>query len=272
MSAQVTSSVIALVLSLGQSINIEVGPAGQTPTSSYGAAGLPGVWNVMNTTPHAWTFNLLDVNGNVTAAQIKQYGGTELRVTDDAGTSGEDDALLDDCLVTYTPSLETCYFVYYLELGVYEVIVYAWMPNRPDVLSYTSSDEEPGYPHKFVGGAWPGQHQQGVTYSRHICYVTNPTFGLLRVHSGIAPGENAADGAAANGLQIRRLPAQSLGDMNCDGSVNGRDIAGFVQAITDTESYSLRNPTCNITNADMNEDHFQDAADVGEFIDAVLGV
>jgi hypothetical protein len=254
-----------------QSININIGPPEMLPPSTYGAAGQPGVWNSVNTAQGAYTYNLLDINGAPTSARFNQIGGSELLSDDDPATTGDDDALMDDCLITYTPTLETCTWVKDLQPGTYELLFYAWMPNGPEVMSYVSSDQEPGFPHKVIGGAWPGQHRQGVTYSRHICYVAAGSTPQIAAHSGIVPGANAADGAAANGLQIRLLPPKAPGDMNCDGSVNAGDIAGFVQAITSDEAYSLANPSCNITNADMNDDQYQDLSDLPGFVSALLG-
>lgn len=266
---------ICLILSMqrpasGQSFNIVLAPPGQTPPSTYAAAGLPGPWTAIEWAWNVNTFNLVDVNGVTTVARIYQYGGTELRSDDDAATGGDDDLLMDDCLITYTPSLESCFFFRDLQLGTYEVLVYAWMPNRPDVMAYTSSDEEPDYPHKTVGGAWPGQHEEGITFTRHICYVTHPVLKMLRIHSGIVPGANAADGAACNALQIRKLPARAPGDMNCDGKVNGADILGFVAALDSPGAYSALHPVCNVTNADMNGDRYQDGIDLPMFVTALL--
>jgi hypothetical protein len=264
--------VLSLVLSAaGQSINIDVGTPAQVPGTHYGAAGLSGVWNSVNTATNVYTNNLLDVNGNVTQARYKQIGGSQVLVIDDPATSGNDDAFMDDYLITYTPTLETCHFLYNLDNGIYELLLYSWMPNRPDVQGYNSCDQEPPYapnhPHFVVGGAWPGQQVEGITFTRHICYVTQ---GNIWAHSGIVPGHNAADGAAANGLQIRKLPPQSPGDMNCDGSVNGGDIDGFIKAISNWPAYAADHPTCNVTNADMDGDQFRNEADIPGFVSALL--
>ena len=253
-----------------ESLNVAIGPTLAQPSSSYGAAGLPGYWNSLTAAHNTTTFNLRDLNGNITDVNVWQFGGTELRSSDDPGTSGDDQTLLDHCLITYTSNLETCLFFRQLDPGDYEAIIYAWMPNRPDVLNYTNCDEEPGNPDYFVGGGWSGQHQLGVTYSRHIATVTTQFNGLLRVHSGIAPGENPADGAACNGVQIRRLPAKSLADMNCDGLVNGADIGLFVDAVVDPESYYQAAPTCRIDNGDMNNDTQVTTTDTPTFVAALV--
>lgn len=248
---------------LAQSFNVDVGATGTGPASSYGGAGQPGHWNSIIAAHNTTHFNLRDINGTLTNVRVWQYGGTELRISNDPATSGADEALLDDCQVTYTTELETCLFFYDLQPGVYEVIIYAWMPNQPAVRSYTSTDEEPGQPHRVVGGVWPGHHAELVTYSRHTAYVST---GLLRTHSGIVPGQNPALGAAFNGIQIRRLPPQTDGDLNCDGNVNNFDIDPFVLALANAESYHTLYPTCNIQNADVNGDGAVNNFDIDPFV------
>ena len=80
------------------------------------------------------------------------------------------------------------------------MLIYAWMPTEPEILSYTSVDQEPGFPHLIVGGPWLGDHEELITYSRHVAIVGND--GRLGLHSGIVPGEDPLLGAALNGLQL----------------------------------------------------------------------
>ena len=254
----------------GQSFNIAVGPPGNQPSSSYAAAGLPGYWNAFPAYNNTTTYNLIQLDGTTTSVYSWQYGGTQLLNSDDPATSGNDEQLMDHCQVTYTQGLETCLFFYNLQNGDYEVLVYAWMPNQPAVLSNTSSDEEPGNPHIVVGGAWPGHQAQGITYARHFAHVGGANPGLLRTHSGIAPGQNPALGAAYNGVQIRQLPARQPGDMNCDGLVNGQDIGPFVAALVDPSTYYASEASCRIDNADVNGDSQITPADIPGFI-ALLG-
>jgi hypothetical protein len=265
-----------LVLSSGalhaQSFNVAIGPTAQQPSSAYAAAGLPGYWNSLPAAHNTTTFNLRNLDGTVTNVNVWQYGGLELRSDPDPATTGDDQTLLDHCLITYTPTLETCLFFRQLQPADYEVIIYAWMPNRPDVLSYTNCDEEPGNPDYLVGGPWPGEHRLDITHSRHIATVTTQFNGLLRVHSGIAPGQESADGAACNGVQIRMLPPKAPGDMNCDGLVNALDIQLFVVALTDPERYYAAAPTCRIDNADTNFDYQIAPDDVPTFIGLLLAL
>lgn len=188
---------------LAQAINIDFGEPGAGPASSYGAAGLPGVWNSLRGDHATTTFNLLGLDGLPTAVSLIQIGGFETLTVVDPDTEGEDAVLMDDYLVTFSAALESCVFLDGVAPGTYEVLIYARMPNQPTVPSYANVDQEPGNPHLEVGGVWPGGHQELITFSRHLAVVG--VDGNLDLHSGIAPAADPADGAALNGLQIRPL-------------------------------------------------------------------
>ncbi len=254
----------------GQSFNIAFGPPNVVPSPDYGAAGLPGTWNAMVAANGTTTFNLIDINGTVTDVRLTQVGGSATLSVNDPGTGSDDAALMDHFLVTYTPTLETCLFVNALDDGLYEAIIYAMMPAAANVVSYTSSDQEPGFPHEVVGGEWPGFHIEGVTYSRHYCVVGPPYPGRLWMHSGIVPGQNPASGAALNGVQIRKLPPIVPADMNCDGNLDGHDVDAFVDALMQPEAYHAGQPTCNILNGDMDGDWAISEDDIAEFVLALV--
>lgn len=260
----------SLAVARAQSFNIAFGPVNVIPSPAYGAAGLPGHWNAMIAANGTTTFNLKDITGAVTSARLTQVGGTATLSVNDGATIGDDEKLMDHFLVTYTPTLETCLFVNDLQNGLYEAIIYAMMPAAPDTLAYTSSDQEPGFPHEVVGGAWPGAHAEGVTYSRHYCIVGPPYPGRLWLHSGIVPGQNPALGAALNGIQIRKLPPIAPADMNCDGDLNGEDVGAFVTALTAPEIYHAQQPTCNLLNGDLDGDWAVDQDDIAAFVDALM--
>jgi hypothetical protein len=189
----------------GQSINIDFGEPGAGPPAGYAAAGLPGVWNSLRGDHAVTVANLVGLDGAPTAVSLRQIGGFQTLLADDPDTSGSDGLLMDDYLVTFSAGLESCIYLDNVRPGTYEVLIYARMPAQPLVGSYTSVDQEPGFPHFTVGGVWPGGHQELVTYSRHLAMVGAD--GNLDLHSGIVPGANAALGAALNGLQIRLLDA-----------------------------------------------------------------
>lgn len=187
-------------LASAQAFNLDFGQPRDAPSASYAAAGRAGFWNGLVAPSGSTTPDLVDADGRVTTVSVRQIGGTQTLTVDDPTTLGEDSLLLDDYLVTFN-AVESCLFFENLEPGVYEVLIYAWMPLQPAVLSFTSVDQEEEFPHYEVGGAWPGQHEELVTYSRHL--VTVAVDGILNMHSGLVPGADPQLGAALNGVQIR---------------------------------------------------------------------
>lgn len=63
----------------------------------------------------------------------------------------------------------------------------------------------------------------------------------------------------------------SAGDMNCDGSLNGYDIAPFVQALLDPVAYQQNFPGCDILNGDLNGDGSLNGQDIQGFRDLLAG-
>ncbi|MCG3125356.1 MAG: hypothetical protein CHACPFDD_00174 [Phycisphaerae bacterium] len=60
------------------------------------------------------------------------------------------------------------------------------------------------------------------------------------------------------------------GDMNCDGSVNGFDVDGFVLALSDPVEYDVQYPDCDMSHGDVNADGSVNGFDVDGFV-ALLG-
>jgi hypothetical protein len=224
-------SITAIVLCLAdwcaaQSFNIDIGPVGNpAPPSTYAAAGWPGDWFVTPASTNVTVNNLVDVAGNATSVSVRQIGGTETLSLSDAAVAGDDATLLNDCLITHT-AIENCLFFSGLQGGTYEVIVYARMPDEPDVVCNADVDQEPGNPKKPVGGVWIGSHENGVSYSIHVATVagSGPQAGNLGVHSGVPPGGDFGIGAALNGLQIHRISDCPADCANDDGVVNVFDL------------------------------------------------
>jgi hypothetical protein len=183
-----------------QSFNFDFGAALTGPPATYAAAGRAGFWNAIPAAHGSTTTGLVDVDGGLTGASLRQIGGLALLEVLDPAISGDDALLMHDFLVTYDAGLESCIFLEGMQPGTYEVLIYARMPD-PFVLSYTSVDQEPGVPYWSVGGFWPGAHAPYVSYSRHLAQVD--AAGWLYLHSGIVPGADPLLGAALNGLQVR---------------------------------------------------------------------
>jgi hypothetical protein len=203
----VTLAAALVTPAAAQSINIDFGPPNTGPPASYRAAGIEGTWNSFEAIDPAVTYPLLDVNGLLTGATLKQFGGTEIvqaDLADPGDPSGGDRTLLRDAMVTHT-MIESCLFINGLQNGTYEVTTYAWMPTAPSTKNNVHVDD-PDFPNPgiyvLVGGAWLGEHEEEVTYARHIREVQD---GFLGPHSGVPlpPDDDFATGAALNGIQVR---------------------------------------------------------------------
>jgi hypothetical protein len=174
-------------------LNVNFGPAGATPSPTYGAAGTPGTWNTVTGFAGS-AYHLTAADGS--PVTLTQAPTTTDLATSDPSVSGDDATLLNNGLVT--TGLETCLMFSGIASGSYEVFVYAWLPNQPTVKSRTRQDETPST--IDVGGTWTGAHVEGVTYARYV--VTVGADGNLPAHSGLVPG---APAAALNAVQIRPL-------------------------------------------------------------------
>ncbi len=179
-----------------QAVNVNFGPTDGAPASTYGAAGAVGTWNSISGIA-GQTFEIVDLSGAATPITMSQSPTTTMLTTADASVSGDDAKLLNTGLDT--TGAETCLAFNGFTAGMYEVLVYAWTPNAPSVLSRTRQDEAAST--IDVGGAWTGAHVEGVTYARYV--VTVGADGNLPAHSGLAPSQPSA---ALNGIQIRPLP------------------------------------------------------------------
>lgn len=205
-----SSIAVALIIGgtvQGQSFNIDFGPPESGPSAEYGAAGLRGVWNSIEAehtsigNPTA-LYQLVDLEGNQTDATLHQFGGMDLQSFNDPSVTDEDAILLmNDALITHNQNLESCMFINNLEPGLYEVISYGWMPNHPDQLANIRIDFVPET--NDIGGPWPGDHVEGITYAVHVVEVDQS--GFMGTHSGNVPGADLTIGAAYNGMQIRKI-------------------------------------------------------------------
>ena len=61
------------------------------------------------------------------------------------------------------------------------------------------------------------------------------------------------------------------GDMNCDGALNGLDVAPFVRAVLDAAQFCAEWPFCSVYDADVNQDASVDTFDIAPFIALLTG-
>ncbi len=191
------------------SYNIDFGN-GTTPDASYGAAGSPGTWNTVGVLPNGTRQNLLNTDGVSDGARIYMIlSSPSILETDDPGTSGDDEALVDDMLIGLNNPIDVCVWVEGIPNGEYEVITYALTPADPGLLSPVRVDFANEGP-IMIGGSWPGSHQEVVTYARHTVNITSGNIGL---HSG-EPSLNAQTGI--NGFQIRPVVPADVGEFHLE--------------------------------------------------------
>ncbi|MBN2448340.1 MAG: S8 family serine peptidase [Phycisphaerae bacterium] len=93
--------------------------------------------------------------------------------------------------------------------------------------------------------------------------------------NAIADSDDISSGRSAdsngNNVPDECEGLHSLGDMNCDGSVDVFDIDAFVLAITDAAGYNAAYPDCDINLADANQDSTVDVFDIDAFVSLITG-
>jgi hypothetical protein len=181
-----------------QSINIRFGSAATTPSSTYAAAGLAGVWNSFPLTPVNATQSLVSLQGTAISAQYYQNGSSSILTANNPLTSGDDKKLMDSMILSTNNPTDGCFWVQGLMLGTYEVTIYAMTPNNASLMTRTRVDNATTGP-VFVGGTWPGSQQSGITYSR---FTVTTTDGTIAFHDGLA---SANYQSGMNGVQFRFL-------------------------------------------------------------------
>ena len=79
---------------------------------------------------------------------------------------------------------------------------------------------------------------------------------------------NSVTEVAVDAVEIVEIlcASPSLGDLNCDGSVNAFDIDPFVLAVTEPDLYAAQYPDCDINNADCNSDGQINSFDIDPFV------
>ena len=101
-------------------------------------------------------------------------------------------------------------------LGAWNVILYAWTPAAPDILTGVEPDCEFGEAAQ-IGGPWPGQLTEGVTHLRHTTTVTDGTLRLCT--AGGLTFEGALNGvqlALVESFDHAAILGQKPGVMNAD--------------------------------------------------------
>jgi len=231
-----------------QSFNVEWGSADTVPSSSYAAAGFAGVWNSFDSMTEGQRYPLVGLDGEPLVVDIMNIGFDAVESADIPGTSGGDEALLDDCFVSYNDPTDGCLSFRFMQPGGYLVIMYGIAPDDDELASRLRIDQNLLGP-ELVGGSWPGVHTDGVSYMSQVATVGFD--GRLDVHSGL-PGGNIR--SVLNGLQVIKLrPCRP--DLNRDGVLDFFDLAAFLSAFA--SGFPI---------ADFVNDGVYDFFDVAEFL------
>ncbi len=190
--------------SIAQHFNVDVG-TGAVPSSGFGgAAAQPGVWN--SWVPSQGPLSVVDLLGAPTGITLTRSPGFTYDLAfDNTGTSGDDEALLDDfedpgALMTYT--------IAGLQAGTYTVTTYAWAPDSP---TYVSNVSVNGGQVSIVGGTWTGTYQLWVTHA--VDTVTIAAGGTIDI--SVSTDVNFA---SFNGLQVQKIGGAATSFCSGDGS------------------------------------------------------
>ncbi len=205
-----TTFLVALATSSGaQSINVDVGLVGTPPTNTYaGAATQAGAWNDITSSLLATPQPLVDLAGAPIPATLTLVSGTQFDGTfNNAGTTGDDQALMDDY---QDGGANPTWMFSNLAAGDYTVYSYAWAPDGAAFIDQVACGVID--PPQNCGGLWPGAQTLGITYTKHR--ITVPAGGSITISITIV-----ATYTTINGFQIRfeGTPFTSF----CDGSVVG---------------------------------------------------
>jgi hypothetical protein len=214
---------VAAMLTLGsqlfaQEVNLDIGLANGSPSTSYGAApAQAGSWNRMTSSGGCV---LVDTSGAPTSAQVSSSVQHSFNFSaNNPLTTGDDELLLD---AGHDGAL-TLNFAG-LANGEYQVYTYAWAPDNHT--TYFTNVAVPGSQDavQSVGGAnWTGVHVQGATYAMHRKTVTNGALQIVCTVGNLY--------ATVNGVQLRRSPSAlsycsaKTNSLGCTPSIAGTGLS-----------------------------------------------
>jgi hypothetical protein len=204
---------LAGVLALGaqataQNFNIDIDGTFGTPSNALaGAASQAGTWNLVPATSAGTP--LVDINGAASSVTIARTSGTGGAYSfNNAATSGDDQALLDDA---QDPGAGGTWTISGLAAGSYDIIVYGWAPDSDLFRTGVSVNGGPVTP---VGGTFTGTYTQGVTHS--LDTVTIATGGTVVITLSVVTSFGTF-----NGVQVKSNTPVSAFTPFCSGDGTG---------------------------------------------------
>jgi len=92
------------------------------------------------------------------------------------------------------------------------------------------------------------------------------------LHAATRSGDNSPTDEFDNiGFRVAEVPRNPVGDLNCDGVVDFRDINPFILALTNGAAYDQEYPECDRSLADINQDGYVDFGDINPFVMLLSG-
>ncbi len=140
-------------------------------------------------------------------------------------------------------------------------IVNAVAAQVPTLYAYIEPIDNSRFLSNFIG-------YHGNWYRKLHSDPSDPDWARAAGHIHVGYQMNLADAVLATEVTLRTLITflDSLGDMNCDGTVDGLDVHPFVLSLTDPRAYRDAYPDCNINRADVNNDAVIDLSDIDAFV------
>lgn len=200
-----------------QDINVDLGddPFGSAfggPAVTYGAAaGNTGFWNRLTdgaagigqapSSAVPWYVNsdLAGTNGAPTGVSVSATASAGTNSLGDfefnnAATTTNDQALMDDFADVGGAGKSLTFTFSNLQSGLYDVYTYAWAPDSASFASTVFVANSSSANPQTCGGAWPGAHQLGITYTKHSVALSGGTLTIrVTTQSGFG---------SVNGIQL----------------------------------------------------------------------
>ncbi len=224
----------------GQSINIDFGNESGAPPSSYGAAGLPGVWNVVDSPwgfpppPIIGPMPLVDLAGQPTAATISITESLGTITFDPLPTPGptdeNDQRLLNDGLIGHSPSISQFISIDGLQNGRYRLLTYTWVWSPADAIGMVVFVTGSPFVH-VVSGHWQGALRLPVTHMSHTLEVNDGRIQMEIVGAG--PGASFNGNNVIQGVQVWRIdpPPPCAPDIAPPGGNGAVDVDDLILVI-----------------------------------------